>query len=378
MKRVFIKFLIFIFLILFYSSNCFAGESNSYILEPCSLNGGGYQEESANFCFSDVAIGEPIGGYTQSAIYDLEIGYINIITATGNLPPALEAIGDKTISEGQALTFTIKAVDPEKGALIYSASNLPQGAVFNSATCVFTWTPNYTQSGTYLNIRFEVKDSEGLSDSENIAIVVNNVNRPPVLEAIGNKAVIEGRLLQFTIIASDLDNDALIYSASNLPSGASFNSAARTFTWTPATGQSGIYANIRFNASDGTATDLEDITITVSKITPPEKPTVDPVVSPTKNNTQTITGAKTVGAVKITISSQEAVVGPVSYPTPFSWSFTATLKEGNNDFTVVAEDAAGTKSASEDFTIVLDTTAPEITITFPSDGSYVNKYGNAQ
>jgi hypothetical protein len=66
-------------------------------------------------------------------------------------------------------------------------------------------------------------------------------NYPPVLGAIGNKSVSEGDLLQFTISATDPDGDSLVYSATNLPSGASFNPGTRTFTWTPGSGQAGSY-----------------------------------------------------------------------------------------------------------------------------------------
>ncbi|MHA2066129.1 MAG: putative Ig domain-containing protein, partial [Candidatus Thorarchaeota archaeon] len=89
-------------------------------------------------------------------------------------------------------------------------------------------------------------------------------NRPPVLGSIGNRTVNEEELLQFTVSATDPDGDTLTYSASNLPSGAGFNAGSRTFSWTPSTGQAGTYSNVRFEVTDGSLTDLENITITVS------------------------------------------------------------------------------------------------------------------
>src|SRR3989338_1079545 len=47
-------------------------------------------------------------------------------------------------------------------------------------------------------------------------------NSLPVLDPIGNKAVNEMEPLEFTVMASDPDGDQLIYSASNLPEGATF------------------------------------------------------------------------------------------------------------------------------------------------------------
>jgi len=180
-----------------------------------------------------------------------------------NRPPVLDAIGNRSVNEGQLLTFTVTASDPDGDALTYSASNLPSGANFNTTTHVFTWTPGYGQAGSYPNVHFEVMDGS-LSDSEDITITVNNVNRPPVLDAIGNRSVNEGQLLTFTVTASDPDGDALTYSASNLPSGANFNTTTHVFTWTPGYGQAGSYPNVHFEVMDGSLSDSEDITITVN------------------------------------------------------------------------------------------------------------------
>jgi hypothetical protein len=95
-------------------------------------------------------------------------------------------------------------------------------------------------------------------------------NQASVLNAIGNKSVNEGAAVTFTVSASDPDGDALTYSASNLPAGASFDPATRTFSWIPGYGQSGVYANVRFQVSDGRLTDYEDITITVSNVVRPD------------------------------------------------------------------------------------------------------------
>jgi hypothetical protein len=74
----------------------------------------------------------------------------------------------------------------------------------------------------------------------------------------------EGETLQFTVVANDPDADALTYSASNLPTGATFNPATQTFTWTPGYGEAGNYTGIHFEVSDGALVDNEDIVITVN------------------------------------------------------------------------------------------------------------------
>ena len=76
---------------------------------------------------------------------------------------------------------------------------------------------------------FTVTDSgsPALSASESINITVTDGNRAPVLAAIGNKSVAENALLTFTLSATDADGDTVTYSATGLPTGATFNATTR-------------------------------------------------------------------------------------------------------------------------------------------------------
>lgn len=99
-------------------------------------------------------------------------------------------------------------------------------------------------------------------------------NHAPTLSAIGSKSVSENSLLEFQVVGSDLDTgDTLTYSATNLPNGASFNASTRTFSWIPSYSQSGIYSGIHFEVTDGSLTDIEDITITVNDVDTTPLPT---------------------------------------------------------------------------------------------------------
>ena len=105
----------------------------------------------------------------------------------------------------------------------------------------------------------------------------------PVLEPIGHRTIDEAIKYAFTVYATDPDNEQdLSFSATNLPNGASFDPATRTFEWTPAYGQAGTYSGIHFEVSDGIYSDSEDITITVNRVS--RAPVLAPV------------GDKTVGA----------------------------------------------------------------------------------
>jgi hypothetical protein len=194
---------------------------------------------------------------------------ITITVGNVNRPPIFYPIGNKQGYENQLLQFTITASDPDGDALIYTANNLPIGAIFDPSSQTFNWITNYDQNGNYV-VSFTLTDngSPPLSTSEAITITVGNVNRPPVLNPIGNVSAIEGILLEFTITATDPDGDGLTYTANNLPSGAIFNPATQQFRWTPGYDQSGNHT-IEFSVMDNGSpieVDSEVITITVGNV----------------------------------------------------------------------------------------------------------------
>ena len=70
------------------------------------------------------------------------------------------------------------------------------------------------------------------------------------MNSIQDVTVEAGKSLAFTVSASDADGDSLTYSASGIPTGATFDSKSGVFSWTPAAGQEGAYS-VTFEVSDG-------------------------------------------------------------------------------------------------------------------------------
>ena len=92
---------------------------------------------------------------------------------------------------------------------------------------------------------------------------------PPMLNAIGNKSVAVSNALQFNVVATPTDADAVTLTASNLPAGATFGATNElgSFVWENAS-PTGIYS-VTFYATDKDGTDEETISITVSEEAPP-------------------------------------------------------------------------------------------------------------
>ncbi len=199
---------------------------------------------------------------SDGSLSDSETVTINV--ANTNRAPVLSAIGTKTVAEGSLLSFTISGSDPENDGLTYSAANLPLGASFNPATRQFVWTPDIelTTNTRVYPVTFSVSDGV-LADSETVTINVTNVNRAPLLDAIGPQSLTEGDSINLVLTASDPDGDALTYSATNLPTGAVFIPSTRSFSWIPDNTQAGAY-DVTFRVSDASLSNSEIVTISVA------------------------------------------------------------------------------------------------------------------
>ena len=111
--------------------------------------------------------------------------------------------------------------------------NLPAGAKLDPQAGLLTWMPNIFQAGQYDDVTLLVTDGH-LVSSEVISITVQNVNAAPVLAIMPRMSVSEGSQLQFAAIATDIEGDALTFTASPLPYGASLIRRRGSFTGNPA------------------------------------------------------------------------------------------------------------------------------------------------
>ena len=102
--------------------------------------------------------------------------------------------------------------------------------------------------------------------SGKVCMADSSCQTPPFISDPGAKTVAEGNTLTFTLSITDPDGAPVSLSASALPSGAAFDSAAKTFSWTPGYDQgSATPYTITFTATDSTGlSSARTVSITVT------------------------------------------------------------------------------------------------------------------
>ncbi|MCF7763615.1 MAG: immunoglobulin domain-containing protein [Verrucomicrobia bacterium] len=300
---------------------------------------------------------------------------LTVVVTEVNLPPTISPVDPATVNEGELVTVTVVATDPDLPAnsLVFTlGANAPEGAAIDRTSGVFTWTPNRAQGPLTYDIPIVVTDNRtpALSAQTLFKVVVNEVNTPPVLAAIAAQTVDEGTPLSFVAAGSDTDLPAqtLRYSLGlGVPPGASIDATTGEFRWTPteAQGPGTFVVSVRVTDSGvpiGRA--AQDVTIVVNEIN--TAPVVSPIpdVTVSLGNTVTVQIAAKDADLPANTLQYALVSGPTGAVVDpatgvLTWAPSAAQAASSSVITVsVTDNGPGNLSATTSFTATVGENLP--------------------
>lgn len=175
----------------------------------------------------------------------------------GNEPPT-------SVQAGALYDYTPEATDPQGGALMFDASNLPDWVSFTPATGEIRGTPSEGDIGTSAEIQIGVANVAARVMIGPFRITVTPPpsapnpappsNSPPEISGNPATSIIAGQSYEFTPQAVDADADTMTFSIVNRPSWARFNTNTGELTGTPTSADLGTTSRIVISVSDGSAT----------------------------------------------------------------------------------------------------------------------------
>ena len=196
------------------------------------------------------------GSATDTVSFDITVAEVNV-------GPTADAIADRTQSEGTMVSIWATAVDPDLPANTLTWSRLAgPGSV--TAGGIFSWLTNETHGPGSYSVTLQVSDGSA-TDTVSFDITVNESNRDPIADPIGDQFPFEGDTVSLTATAVDLDLPAntLTWTVTGGPGAVT---PAGAYTWV--TGEAdgpGTYS-VTLEVFDGTATDAVSFDIAVAEV----------------------------------------------------------------------------------------------------------------
>jgi hypothetical protein len=268
--------------------------------------------------------------------------------AATNRPPTISGTPPASVAAGSTYTFTPYASDPDRRQwLRFSISSKPAWASFNAWTGRLSGTPSAAHAGTTSGIVIRVSDGRLSAALPAFSITVTGgANRPPVLSGVPGTSATVGTAYDFAPSAHDPDGDALTWSISGKPAGASFNVSTGRLTWTPAA--PGTSGNIVISVTDsrGATASLPAFTIVVSTPPPSAGTATLSWMAPTQYTDGSPLPASQLAAYRIYRGASPGSLARVAEVDSRTLVFAVqSLPSGTHYFAVTAVTLAGVESA---------------------------------
>ncbi|MBU4000481.1 hypothetical protein KKG29_04935, partial [Patescibacteria group bacterium] len=140
---------------------------------------------------------------------------ITLIIKNTNGAPILKPISDIAVDENKSIEFKIYATDPDGDNINFSVENAPNTSSLVDET--FTWMPDFDtvidEDKKDFILTFIASDNNIMA-KRNMTIRVYDKNRAPIITSTSPEELInvyKNKIVDFKVVADDLDNDNLIY-----------------------------------------------------------------------------------------------------------------------------------------------------------------------
>ncbi|BDX07891.1 putative Ig domain-containing protein [Planctobacterium marinum] len=210
-----------------------------------------------------------------------EAATVTIAISAVNDAPLITGEPATQVALGSAYLFEPSASDVEGDTLTFSEENLPTWLSLNAETGVVSGTPTEEDLGTYNGIVITVSDGD-LSSSLvafNIEVIDPNVNTAPVAFD-SNIETNEDTAVTFALVATDVDEDTLTFTITQMPASGTIEQDGSSVTYTPDANVSDIQDSFNFTVSDGVDTS-EQATVIIDILAVNDAPEIEgtPVTS---------------------------------------------------------------------------------------------------
>ena len=163
-------------------------------------------------------------------------------------------------NEDEPVEVGFEGSDIDGDELIFEVVDAPSHGTVTDG--VYTPSPDFNGGDVFT---YRAYDGTDYSDPAEVAVTVFPVNDAPVLSVIGNQAINEDEVLEYTLTAEDVDGNALVYDASSVSEDIEVKVTGDLLIITPSINWNGS-ADVTVSVSDGFLSDDETFTLSVNPV----------------------------------------------------------------------------------------------------------------
>jgi uncharacterized repeat protein (TIGR01451 family) len=149
--------------------------------------------------------------------------------------PLVNPIGNQTINELTPLGVTASASDADLQTLTFSLTTAPGAASIDGSTGAISWMPTEADGPGDYTFTVRATDTDSAYGETSFSVHVNEVNVAPSVNPIADQTINELTALGVTASATDADlpAQAVTFSLTAAPAGASIDANTGVISWTP-------------------------------------------------------------------------------------------------------------------------------------------------
>jgi len=250
---------------------------------------------------------------------------VYIVVNPLNQPPIIETINDIMLNEGETVSFSPKATDPNGDEVTITYSGWANSEEYKT---------NYEDAGVHT---VTVTASDGISETkQEVKVTVKNVNRAPLIASLSDVAVKEGEKVSLTATAADPDKDEVTITYSE--------PLDKDGEWQTEEGDVGKY-RVTIEASDGALSSQKSIFVIVESLN--KAPVFEEIEAITVDEGETIT----LEPVAVDPEGEEVII---TYSGWMSSSEYTTTSEDEGEYVVTITASDGINEATIDVEITVN------------------------
>jgi len=178
----------------------------------------------------EIEVSDGKGGVVQQ-------GFIISVAGSGNRAPRINSTPTTIATIGTLYTYQVRATESDGDTVTYALTAKPDGMTIDAATGKIEWTPSSAQNG-YHNIEISVSDGRGGIAAQSYTIYAQLANNYlPRITSLPVYTSKPGVAYQYTVVAIDVNNDALTYRLASAPAGMTISADGVVYWDNPITGK---------------------------------------------------------------------------------------------------------------------------------------------